>query len=63
MIAASDVKLVSLDGALTHKVRCPKCDTWGYIDDDQFFGRVSLRCAVEECDFHHIQDLSDLVEG
>lgn len=55
-----DVRLVSLDGVLQLKVRCPKCRTWVYCDDDQFYGHVSLRCGNEDCDFHETHDLSEL---
>jgi hypothetical protein len=61
MLSPDDIRLVSLDGVLTHKVKCPKCDTWGYIDDDQFFGWVSLACGTPECDFHETHDLSEVV--
>lgn len=60
MITAADVKLVSLDGALTHRVRCPKCGTWDLAEVDQFSRKVSLKCGTEGCDFHHLQDLSEL---
>ena len=62
MITADDIKLVSLDGVLTHKFRCPNCRQWAYLDDDQFFGRVSLQCASEGCDFHKTIDLSTVRE-
>ncbi len=55
--SANDIRLVSLDGVLTHKVKCPSCETWGYADDDQFFGRVSLLCG--ECGWHETHDLSE----
>ncbi len=58
VFTADDIKLVSLDGVLTHKCKCPGCGTWAHLDDDQFFGRVSLQCAV--CDFHETHDLSDV---
>jgi len=57
----SDIKLVSLDGVLTHKVACPGCGTWAYCDDDQYFGRVSLHCT--ECGWHETHDLSDVDSG
>ena len=38
-----------LDGKKTNKFKCPNCGTWGYIDNDQFFGRVSILC---DCGFH-----------
>lgn len=57
-----EVKLVSLDGRLEWKVKCPKCGTWGYVDDDQLHGRVSMQCGNEPCDFHETHDLSDLID-
>ena len=53
----SDLKAVY---AVEWKLRCPKCGTWAYIDDDQFYGRVSLQCATPGCDFHETHDLSEL---
>lgn len=61
-IGPKDVKLVSLDGVPTHKFRCPKCGQWAYLDDDQFFGRVSVQCATQGCGFHETIDLSSLSE-
>lgn len=62
-ITADDVRLVSLDGVLTWKLRCPACGTWGYLDDDQFYGRVSVRCAAPGCSFHETHDLSGFFAG
>ena len=59
--ARDDLNLVSLDGVLTWKARCPKCHNWGYIDDDQLHGRVSMQCGNEGCDFHETHDLSGLI--
>lgn len=56
-----DVRRVSLDGVLTYKARCPLCGTWGYIDDDQFHGRVSMECGEKGCTFHETHDLSAVV--
>jgi len=49
------IKNVMLDGKKTRKLCCPKCGVWGYIDDDQFFGRVSILC---KCGFHETRNLS-----
>ena len=57
-----DLKLVSLDGVLTWKLRCPLCKCWGEIDDDQLHGRVSLQCGNDGCSFHETHDLSQLIE-
>ena len=48
------VKEVVLDGEKTKKFCCPNCGVWGYIDDDQFFGRVSILC---DCGFHETINL------
>lgn len=58
-LSPEDIKLVSLDGVLTWKLRCPVCGQWGYIDDDQFYGRVSIQCQMPGCDFHQTRDLSE----
>lgn len=56
-----DVKLVSLDGVLTWKFRCPGCAVWGHLDDDQFYGRVSILCP--ECGWHETHNLADMTDG
>ena len=52
MVTPSNLKLVLLDGSPVWKMRCPICGTWGYIDDDQFHGRVSVQCEAQGCTFH-----------
>ena len=33
--------------------RCPVCHESGFIDDDQFHGRVSIQCpTIDRCDEH-----------
>ena len=44
------------DDEMVWYLRCPACHTWGEIDDDQFDGRVSVRCATENCSFHETHD-------
>ncbi len=39
-----------LDGEAVRYLICPNCGTRGLIDDDQFFGRVSIDCP--NCEFH-----------
>lgn len=43
------IRKVTLDGQDTHKLKCPKCGVWGYVDDDQLEGKVSILC---DCGFH-----------
>ena len=57
----NELKLVSLDGVLTWKVRCPRCKMWGYVDEDQVRGQVSMQCGNDGCDFHETHDLSELL--
>lgn len=51
------IKEVMLDDKLVRKVCCPGCGVWGIIDDDQFFGRVSILC---DCGFHETINLAEL---
>ena len=51
------IKEVMLDEHLVRKVCCPTCGLWGYIDDDQFHGCVSILC---ECGFHETINLAEL---
>ena len=39
-----ELKQVILDDKPVYKLKCPKCNVWGYLDDDQFNGRVSILC-------------------
>lgn len=36
------LKYVVRDGTTVWKLRCPGCDQWADLDDDQFHGRVSV---------------------
>lgn len=36
--------------------RCPKCRQTGFIDEDQFHGRVSIVC--DHCDYHETNNWS-----
>lgn len=36
------------------KLRCPGCQSWAFIDDDQLHGRVSVDCP--NCTFHETHD-------
>lgn len=50
---------VQLDGEAAWKLQCPQCGTWGYLDDDQFHGRVSTQCA---CGFHETVNWSKEID-
>jgi len=50
---------ITLDGVPTPKAQCPKCGIWGYLDEDQFYGRVSIKCgAGNNCTYHRTNDFS-----
>ncbi len=38
---------------------CPVCHRTGLIDEDQYFGRVSIQC---ECGFHETINLSRIIK-
>jgi hypothetical protein len=44
------------DGEIICQLKCPGCQTWGDIDDDQWHGKVSIDCPT--CDFHETVHLS-----
>ncbi len=54
----NDIKTVISDGEETRKLQCPGCGQWGYIDDDQYRGKVSIEC---ECGFHKTINLEEEV--
>ena len=53
------LKLVVLDGEKAWKLQCPQCGVWGYLDDDQFHGRISTQC---DCGYHETVDWSARVD-
>jgi len=38
-------------------IRCPSCGSAGWVDRDQYEGRVSVVCPAEGCDYHETHDL------
>ncbi len=58
-----ELKQIIFDGQPTMKLKCPACGTWGYLDDDQFHGRVSVLCLTEGCMFHETVDFSKIFTG
>lgn len=40
------------------KLKCPKCDEWLYLDEDQLYGRISTWHDIPECGFHETIDFS-----
>ena len=50
------LKKVTLDGKPRIKFHCPDCNVWGYIDEDQYNGRVSILC---DCGFHKTINLRE----
>lgn len=47
-----ELKIVLLDNKKTVKLKCPSCLVWGYLDADQFYGKVSTECTTPGCKFH-----------
>lgn len=50
------VKKVTLDKKVEWKFKCPGCGLLGFIDDEQYHGKVSIQCPG--CVFHMTIDLS-----
>ena len=46
-----------LKGELYASVRCPSCRAVGWIDRDQYEGRISIVCPAEGCGYHETHDL------
>ena len=55
---AARVRRVKRDGEYVWQFRCPGCEKWGTIDDDQLRGRVSIHHDAPECGFHETLDMS-----
>ena len=51
-----EFKAVTLDGDPACKVKCPGCGIWAYIDDDQWYGKVSIDCP--NCSYHETHNFS-----
>lgn len=47
------------DGKPSIKFKCPGCDEWGNIDNDQFHGNVSIDCV--DCEFHDTVNIAELI--
>ncbi len=46
------------------KLKCPTCGYWGYLDDDQFNGRVSVdHTDYENCTYHETHNFAEAVQS
>jgi hypothetical protein len=52
------LRAVRRDGIAVWYMTCPRCGLQGTIDEDQFFGRVSIECPDDSCSFHETIDFS-----
>ena len=52
------IRKVKIDGKDVFWLQCPQCKIWQILDDDQYYGRVSVECSIRGCDFHETHDLS-----
>lgn len=61
------VRSVRQDGVIVWKVKCPRCLTWGEVDDDQWNGRVSLKCGERflhrPCNWHETVNFKALLDA
>jgi len=48
------------DGSPIWQLRCPMCEQWADIDDDQLHGRVSVDHTNEGCSYHETHDFAAL---
>lgn len=51
--APERIRVVTRDGKPQWQLRCPGCDEWADIDDDQFYGRVSVEHSAGSDDQGH----------
>lgn len=47
-----ELRKIRRDGEPITKLKCPKCELWCDIDDDQLNGRISIFHDVPKCGFH-----------
>lgn len=50
------LRTVIRDGEEVWQLRCPGCEMWADVDEDQFYGRVSVEHV--ECGYHDTHDWS-----
>jgi hypothetical protein len=46
----------STDGCYA-RIRCPICKFAGWVDKDQYDGRISIQCDQPGCTYHEVHDL------
>ena len=46
-----------------HAIECPSCKQTGFIDEDQYRGKVSVICPRPGCGYHETHDLSGTASG
>lgn len=53
-----DIRRVQRDGEAAYLLKCPGCDEWGTLDDDQLHGRISVDHASMGCSggYHETHD-------
>ena len=52
------IRQIIRDGRPVMKLCCPGCGRWADIDEDQFYGSVSVECTNDGCDYHKTVDWS-----
>ena len=55
-----EVTQTQRDGVWIWKMKCPLCEEWGAIDEDQIAGRISILC---DCGFHETIDLTENIQA
>ncbi len=54
------LRQVVRDGVPLWQLRCPMCDAWADVDDDQLHGRVSVDHSDVGCAYHETHDFATL---
>jgi hypothetical protein len=48
--------------AILVDLKCPRCHTWGFIDDDSLHGRLPTRCLETGCGYDETVDYSQFLK-
>lgn len=51
------------DGVDINQLRCPACELWADLDEDQFRGRVSIDHTNMDCEYHETRNIAQELQS
>lgn len=58
----AELRITKRDDQPVWQLKCPGCDTWADIDEDQLHGRVSVDHTDTGCSYHETHDFAGSIE-